>query len=476
VSFRHELQADGQILLRITRSPARDAEGYYIPEDAIPWFKFKNRLRVSKVWGDANKKMACPVFDLPAGGTLVGGTCPGANEGQSIVPETHRRGMLSSTGQRVDLPKAICESCVTGDTLVMVRGEGLRRIDELLGREFEVWSGIDWRRTRVVERGLKPTLVVRTANGIEIRATADHQFLTSDGWVEAEQLEPGDALPKPTQPEGVEEAVSGGHFRVSSVVPSGRIEAVYDLLNVGDEHQFVANGLVIHNCYAEGGPIAYSSNQMKQTLNYIWASAMTSKYYDDFVDLMTESILRMPDSEFGYAPGVAPPPGNILPIRLHASGDFFNFRYAGAWIDIANRLAESERGRRVRIWAPTRTWAVRGWPEWWRENLSRLRTPNLMVRPSAYHFDEAPPPRLHPDNAEGSTSFFVKADRVEEEKSRTDFWARPDEKPYFDWMCPAYSLRAGDEASCTNSPNPMGGVHCRACWIRPDLRVNYAAH
>jgi hypothetical protein len=74
---------------------------------------------------------------------------------------------------------------------------------------------------------------------------------------------------------------------------------------------------------------------------------------------------------------------------------------------------------------------------------------------------------------------------------RTDFRAQGNEKRFFDWMCPTYAqveakgktiVDARTKAwqvglkSCTSSPNPFGGRHCRACWVAPDMRINYPAH
>jgi hypothetical protein len=499
-TFRHEWDGSS-LILRITKSPRMDGKRAVFPQDAVPFARGGADVHTVKVWSEDNSKMDCPSFDIPAGGTDVGGTCPGANAGQTVVePATRARAIqrlealeVPSEGYGAKLPmlkvqpaKTICQSCVTGDTLIMVRGEGLRRIDEMLGRPFEVWSGIDWRTTRVVEQGLKPTLTVRTHHGVELRATADHRILTVDGWVEAGHLESGETLPfaLPEPSPFPAQAVSDTKMVVESVEPTGKVEMVYDLLNVGPEQQFVANGLVIHNCYAEGGTFAYADQTARMTLRYWWVINMVTKHFDEFVDVFTRSILKLK-----FPAGA---PGGILPIRLHSSGDFFSIPYARAWLSIANKLTEEggELGRRVRIWAPTRTWAAPGWPEFWREELPRLKAPNLIVRASGYHFDDPAPGKLSPENAMGSTSMHVTTSK-EEMMRRTDFRAQGNEKRFFDWMCPTYAqveakgktiVDARTKAwqvglkSCTSSPNPFGGRHCRACWVAPDMRINYPAH
>ncbi len=342
VKIRHEWSGD-TLLLRVVDAPMKDAEGPYIPRNAVPWYQMPKPVRGAKVWSHTNGKMDCPVFDLPAGAKSAGGSCPGADEGQSIVAERH--GTLRGT----DDPAALL-------------------------RDVPLNQQVDLRTT------------------------------------------------------------------------------------------------ICMACYAETGPIAYTSNQLSQLMRHIWSAGMINSHYDAFVDVLATSLLKMDESLFGGACA----PGAILPIRLHGGGDFYSEKYARAWIDVANTVAASgSKGARMRFWAPTRTWATKGWTELWRTRLlPRLRQPNFVVRPSSFHFDNPAPGPFLPGSGEGSTSMFLR--NKKEEMDRKNFHAQGDEKKFFDWQCPAYSLK--EAKSCTESPNPMGRKHCRACWIRPDLRINYPAH
>ena len=716
VKVRHEWD-DDELILRIVDGPHRDEDGPFIPRNVIPWSQMGENLHTAKVWSFKNSKMDCPSFDLPTGAGAVGGTCPGATEGQSIVPG--RTGKLPD-GSPVNIRNAICMSCITGDALIMVRGEGLKRIDSMLGRDFEVWSGKDWRKTRVKMMGLKPTVELQTTNGQTVRATADHQFLTLNGWVEAAKLTNEDQLPfqlpasspfpeeactnlrhtdeqyrtekrgtlpttwsyelgvflgyivgdgsfndsvqyptvslggaeadaddirklvshvaawtgseaevalvekgdsslrsgqaitatgrmacvawrsKATSlilkslglkkegantrtPAGVWSASRAGvagylsglfstdgsvgvrgeyvelsfantsvalvdevqqlllsfgirstrceyksnrergflplwklsigsiesvrrfeeevgffcarkatllrevlaatehrkgretSLTVAHVEETGKVEEVFDLLDVGPEAQFLVNGLVAHNCYGEVGPIAYANNVARQMLRHIWVAGMVRTAPDLFVDVMTESILAMPESIFSPHERL-PAPGGILPIRIHSVGDFFSEEYAEAWVDIVNKVyASGPRGKRFRFWAPTRVWAARGSiATMWTRLHKKLRQPNLVVRPSAFHFDDPSPPPLAPGLGKGSTSLHMQD--LASEKRRTDFRAQGKEKLYFDWRCPTYSAREGSMKSCSQSVGPVAGAHCRACWVKPDMSVDYPAH
>jgi hypothetical protein len=61
------------------------------------------------------KKMGCPSFSLPAGAPQLGGTCPGAIGGQSVVPQKSllaaQERIYKITGKPVSLPDATCERC-----------------------------------------------------------------------------------------------------------------------------------------------------------------------------------------------------------------------------------------------------------------------------------------------------------------------------------------------------------------------------
>lgn len=110
-----------------------------IPQDLIPWFIGTRDVDATSVWGMAGK-MGCPTFDLPAGGLLVGGSCPGADDAQGIVPAAQRASSMrqappaadGGAGERlpIDINKTICSYCYAFDgnypTLEPQSGEIIR--------------------------------------------------------------------------------------------------------------------------------------------------------------------------------------------------------------------------------------------------------------------------------------------------------------------------------------------------------------
>lgn len=341
-NVRFALVQDGIMKLRITQSPFKDKAGRPImPGDVVPWSRTSPFHQVA-LWGAENSKMNCPVFDLPAGGLSIGGSCPGATLGQSVTNPTGRGNVTTPDGQTrpVELNKAICQSC-----------------------------------------------------------------------------------------------------------------------------------------YATSGNFQYANIQFTEVLRYWWCRNMLQAgRMDEMVDALVHSItlLRFEKTPF-----------DILPIRLHGSGDFFSPDYAEAWCRVADKLhAMGGNAAKVRMWAPTRTWVGDNFKRFWAERLPRLASvraggpPNLIVRPSAYHFDDPAPGPLSPSNAQGSTSLLKRNDPGAASERAGDaraFFAQGEAREKYDWRCPTYSVAEGSK-SCSNATNPQGGTHCRACWVRPELRINYLAH
>jgi len=235
-------------------------------------------------------------------------------------------------------------------------------------------------------------------------------------------------------------------------------------------------GLTIcSRCYAEvqGASFTRTNNQFRVVLCYWWLrQSLAARRMDWLVDIFVDSIKHL---SFGSERH------RIQPIRLHDSGDFFSADYAEMWCRVADRLAVEMPA--VVLWAPTRTWAQGGWSEFWTKRLgalASLRTigrPNLVIRASGYNFGDAAPGQMHHTNAKGTTSLFKPSARVQDFlRNRTDPMkvARPGAaEPRADWNCQVYGA---DETSCTHAMAPDGKKGCRACWLHPELSVNYTSH
>ena len=143
--------------------------------------------------------------------------------------------------------------CVTGDTLVLVEDRGLVPIAALVDTTprvatFDGEQVVFRTATQVLATGTKPIYRLRTAEGLELRLTADHRVVTDRGDQPACELQPGDR--GPTFAATARDLAAGAHrvgfATVRDLVLEGEAE-VFDLTEPTTSH-FFANGLLVHNC------------------------------------------------------------------------------------------------------------------------------------------------------------------------------------------------------------------------------------
>ena len=163
--------------------------------------------------------------------------------------------------------------CVVGETRVIDADTGRWvTIEDVvngrvrLGSTLACDGNMKIRKRRVLKAtssGRRMVYRVRTALGREIMATAEHPLLTPDGWRPLAALKGGDHVAGRGPCEVV--SVEGAELewdRVTGVEPIGARET-YDL-SVEDDHNFLANDLVVHNSHASSfALLAYASAYLK---------------------------------------------------------------------------------------------------------------------------------------------------------------------------------------------------------------------
>lgn len=264
---------------------------------------------------------------------------------------------------------------------------------------------------------------------------------------------------------------------VTSVEKNDVLEPVYDLFDVGTEHQFVANGLTVHNCYASAGNYRGMNVAVGGIVRYHWTRHLILRDPDLWVRTVVASMKQLDYPLEGKGKDA------IMPVRIHSAGDFYSPKYAEAWIKVANELFKWDP--RIVMWAPTRSWATPNWAEtdkagqthWKRlldpDNLLSARpgSPrlNFVVRASSYHVGDEAAGKLHPTNCVGTSSVF----RDDNASYKT---GGREKDPRFDIDCPVYNVER-DAKTCQWAIDPVTKkMGCRACWRYLDKRVNFTTH
>lgn len=287
-----------------------------------------------------------------------------------------------------------------------------------------------------------------------------------------------------------------------SVVGDTALAGAAKLVNLGlgrpaDAKVNVANAICQH-CYATGGQYSTSNVQYAQILRYLWtrraidqpAVAPDGSASTVFVETMVYAIQnanyrldggKTSTDETGVEEQQLPSePSKQRFFRLHDSGDFFSPEYFAQWKQIADRLPD------ITFWAPSRIWAT----SWGIETVEQINSDprNLVIRPSAFEVGEAGP--VLKRGWAAATTVLRVADNagmrpdweqhVASREARNDA-PRAGTDPRYDWDCRAYATD-DKKATCRKAVAPPGmgdpktGKGCRACWMLPQLRVNYSLH
>jgi hypothetical protein len=300
-----------------------------------------------------------------------------------------------------------------------------------------------------------------------------------------------------------------------SIVPAEKLRAAARNVTALTGAPVRVQQAICQTCYATGGRYGTGAIQLKQVLAYIWTlrTHETDAWFEAmrFAIEFADYVLKGGEHEGSdYQAEVRRTQVQGLPdltnaqtsyrfFRIHDSGDFFTTSYLRAWKRLTEWFSPENHPRRfewlrargmevdeilrnhgpIVFWAPSRIWATS-----MRKDVGEINgggSRNLIIRPSAYHFNERIPENLGPGWARGSVSYALnqKPGCIERDKDgdcvKFDSPRRPASDPY-DWDCQTYSV-VDQSHSCRNAKAPNGKTGCRACWVNgADLRVNYTAH
>lgn len=152
--------------------------------------------------------------------------------------------------------------------ITLVGDDGRKRGSMSLGRLAELWrdspSRVQRLRLRsldeaenqfvvnriadVIPSGQKEVLAIELADGKALQCTAKHRVLTVHGWKEAGELGIGDALMVNGRATAHKQrhALAAHAVAITSIEPAG-VMTTYDIEMEAPHHNFVADGVVVHN-------------------------------------------------------------------------------------------------------------------------------------------------------------------------------------------------------------------------------------
>jgi len=179
--------------------------------------------------------------------------------------------------------------CLSGDTLIYTSAGNAKLGDLWLGWEWNPYTIMNYQVAcmdrklnikyntinNVICQGEKPILEITTISGKTIKATPDHKFYTAQGWVELQtiienNLQLAILNDIPTKLDDI-----GPEIGWENIIKyeNKSNEVVFDLSMKAPNHNFIANGIITHNCIngnvdyknkdSKGKPITYGGVKLK---------------------------------------------------------------------------------------------------------------------------------------------------------------------------------------------------------------------
>ena len=166
------------------------------------------------------------------------------------------------------------QGCLTYETKIATRENGIIEIGKLANQSVSVWDGKEWTKAIVLPSGQKQKCRISFYNGVTIYCSPDHKFLVQKAhgktsFEKLSKLKEGDTVCVcDTMPDGTKFAET--HTKVLAVEITDEYIPMYDVCNT-ERGYFVANGIITHNSAAtltKKAMIAISRDKQMQELGF----------------------------------------------------------------------------------------------------------------------------------------------------------------------------------------------------------------
>jgi len=226
--------------------------------------------------------------------------------------------------------------CLSADTWVEMADGSRKPITAIRDGDLVQTKDGPHRACRVRPSGVRQIGRLTLANGSAVRCTPDHPIFTERGWVNAEDLKPGDAvavLDATTAAFQRVEARRRGEATESMTTPlawatpvsfvlEGQ-EPTYDF-EVPGAHSFIANGIVVHNSHAAAyALVAYQTAYFKANYPVEFMAALLTSEMGD-----TDKIVKYIEECRAMGLTVSPPDVNVSAVQFSVAGETIRFGLA----------------------------------------------------------------------------------------------------------------------------------------------------
>lgn len=187
--------------------------------------------------------------------------------------------------------------CVDENTIITMGNGDIKKIKDIIVGEKVISvnkHGVSESKTvkNVFKNGIKDVYRITTLHGIELVATKEHKVCTQNGYKCVKDLSIEDLIMS------LEADLNYTHLRVKDIQHIGTSN-VYDI-EVEDNHNYIANGLVVHNCIGKKDTKGLNEQLPKILDGYCKVSKQSREIAEEEAKAFLKIIEDSSEYQFGY--------------------------------------------------------------------------------------------------------------------------------------------------------------------------------